>query len=276
MAGQYNSYDLDRLSAVRWWEDIRNKKVDEDVPDPIEPHPFPDAVANMDTLLRTYWCYEAEGMMYSQEKAHDEFVRISNTDQVIEFVAYWARFAERAKEQYEAAKNPSSLFSPTKATELLRTGRCYSAVMTNMHIVKRYMAAYFSRTLNVKYSLAVLALEGVKAHFDSDGTLENNPFETIQTLLKPDLKLFTDLNKGLQLSLMSMAFAFGTSDTTVGTDPWVSFMAAIDTREVPRYVLLNQKVKEVEVSKKQDTNPWLILVIMALALYGLYYYNKNS
>ena len=275
MAGQYNSYDYDLLNAGRWWEAIKNKEGHEDVPDLIEPHPFPDAVTNMDTLLRTYWCYEAEGMMYSQEKAHDEFVRISNTDKVIEFVAYWAQFAKRAKEQYEAAKKPSTLLSPTKVIELARTGRCYSAVLANIDIVKRYLAAYFSRTLNVKYSLAVLAVEGIKARFDSEGN-PNNPFETIQTLLKPDLKLFTDLNKGLQLSLMSMAFAFATSDTKIGTDPWVSFMWAIDTREVPRYVLLDQEVKEVEVSKKQEMNPWLILVIMALALYGLYYYNKNS
>ena len=118
-----------------------------------------------------------------------------------------------------------------------------------------------------------------KAHFGSDGNLQSNPFDTIRAVLKPDLDLMTDLNKGSQLALMSLAFAFSTSDTKMSADPWVSFTAAIHAREVPRYVLFNQEVKsptQADVSEKREMNPWLILVIMALALCGLYYYNKNS
>ena len=38
------SYDTDLIKAKVWWGDIKGKGLTDDVPDPIQPHPFTDAV----------------------------------------------------------------------------------------------------------------------------------------------------------------------------------------------------------------------------------------
>ena len=38
------SYDTDLIKAKEWWGAIKGKEITDDVPDPIQPHPFTAAV----------------------------------------------------------------------------------------------------------------------------------------------------------------------------------------------------------------------------------------
>ena len=102
----------------------------------------------------------------------------------------------------------------------------------------------------------------------------DNMAQELQAIIKPDLYMATDLKKGAQLAVMAMPHAF--DGTTMSNDPHVNFLDEIRKREVPTYCLLNQEVATLKPPEVMERNPWLILVIVALALYCLYYYNKNS
>ena len=161
---------------------------------------------------------------------------------------------------------------------MLRAGKCASKVLENMDVVKRYVAAYFSVRLNLKYSLAVLAIQGVETAFTKDRDVANNSFAELYTTIKPDPSMAADLKKGTQISVMALAHAY------VGTDmdrnPWVNFLTAVRERKVPRYCLLDRKVEPLDPSDEEEEsegmNPWLIVILILVAVYGLYYYNKNS
>ena len=56
------SYTTDLIKAKEWWVDIREKGPTDDVPDPIQPHPFPDAVKQMDGLMNASFCYKSESL----------------------------------------------------------------------------------------------------------------------------------------------------------------------------------------------------------------------
>ena len=59
------SYTTDLIKAKVWWADIREKEPTDDVPDPIEPHPFPDAVQQVDELLSNSYCYQPAGVSFA-------------------------------------------------------------------------------------------------------------------------------------------------------------------------------------------------------------------
>ena len=138
------SYDKDLANAGKGWVDIQGKRDTDDVPDPITPHPFENAVTEMEKLLKRSWCYETKGLLMNTDKARAEFFKIRSSENITNFLEYWARFALRAKEIYVEAdmisKNPPSI-SPGKPRGVLRTGKCAKKVLENMDVVKRYMAA---------------------------------------------------------------------------------------------------------------------------------------
>ena len=63
-------------------------------------------------------------------------------------------------------------------------------------------------------------------------------------------------------------------------NPWVNFLTAVRERKVPRYCLLDRKVEPLDPSDEEEEsegmNPWLIVILILVALYGFYYYNKSS
>ena len=50
------SYSTDLIKAKEWWVDIREKGPTDDVPDPIQPHPFADGAQKMDKLMADFRC----------------------------------------------------------------------------------------------------------------------------------------------------------------------------------------------------------------------------
>jgi len=80
------SYDTDLIKAKEWWGDIKGKGIKDDVPDPIQPHPFAHAVNEMDGLMKTSYCYQSEGLFgMGIVKAQKEFYEITNSDDVTKF-----------------------------------------------------------------------------------------------------------------------------------------------------------------------------------------------
>ena len=74
-----------------------------------------------------------------------------------------------------------------------------------------------------------------------------------------------------------MALAYAYPGTTVDKQSWVNVMAAIKIKEIPKYCLLEEEVDKPEPPPQPAGGfPWLIVILVALAVYGLYYYNKNS
>ena len=146
----------------------------------------------------------------------------------------------------------------------------------NVPIAKRYVAAYLSKNLNLKYSLVVLAIEGVHQKYNAGE--HANLFKELYDTIQPDSSLVGDWRKAAQLAVMSLAHAY--PGTTVSNDSWVNFMAAIKQKQVPQYCLLEGEVEKPEPPPPQPAGgsefPWLIVILVTLAVYGLYYYNKKS
>ena len=85
------SYITDLIEAKKWWGDIKGKEVTDDVPDPIQPHPFTAAVNEMDGLMARSYCYKSEGLFgMGIVKAQKEFYDITNSDDITKFLQYWA------------------------------------------------------------------------------------------------------------------------------------------------------------------------------------------
>ena len=140
------SYDEDLANAGKWWLNIKGKALTDDVPDTITPHPLAHAVTEMDKLLRRSWCYETERVLLNTDKARAEFFKITSSENMTDFLQYWARFALRAQANFKEAQRvyQGSLISPIKVQSLIRAGKCAVNVLEIMDFVKRYMAAYFS------------------------------------------------------------------------------------------------------------------------------------
>ena len=256
------SYDTDLIKAKVWWVAIKHKRIDEDFADQIQPHPFTDAIKKMDTLMTDSWCYQSEGLFMNVDKARKEFYDITNSDNIAKFLQYWTQITLKAKE--------------ARFIEAATWGKCFYGVSGDIPTVKRYVAAYLSKNLNLKYSLVVLAIEGVHKRYEAGKhtTLFNELYNTI----RPDSSLAGDWRKGAQLAVMALAHAY--PDTTVNNNSWVNFMIAIRLKQVPKYCLLEEEVEKPEPPPPQPEEgsefPWLIVILVVLAVYGLYYYNKNS
>ena len=82
------SFDTDLIKAKGWWADIREKGITDDVLDPIQPHPFTDAVQKMDKLMADSYCYKSEGLFIHVDKAWKEFYEINNSDDIAQFLQY--------------------------------------------------------------------------------------------------------------------------------------------------------------------------------------------
>ena len=249
------SYDADRLKAADWWVATKGKGPTEDVPDPNGPPPFEDAVTQMEATLYDSSCFKTS----DEKKEKEEFRRITNSEDVSEFLEYWAQFAVRIKEQVEQGadiyNDPLSFnWSNLSIADLASTGVCGANLLLNAPIFKRYIAAYLSVRLNLKYSLTVLAIEGVQQKYGPNVLPKDNMAQELQAIIKPDLYMATDLKKGAQLAVMAMAHAI--EGTTMSNDPHVNFLAAIQKKEVPRYCLLNQEVAPLKTPEVMERNPW--------------------
>ena len=98
------SYITDLIKAKEWWGDIKGMGIKDNVPDPIQPHPFGDAVKKMDKLMTDSYCYKSEGLFgMGIVKAQKEFYEITNSDDITKFLQYWAALALKAKEDSEGA-----------------------------------------------------------------------------------------------------------------------------------------------------------------------------
>ena len=253
------SYEQDLLKAGDRWDKISKAKINDDVPDPIDPHPFKNAVTEMDQLLKGSWCYKTKGVLMNTDEARKEFFKITNSESITDFLQYWAHFAIRAQKNLEEAQRigqGSLMISSTKVPCLLRAGRCAVNVLENKDVVKRYVAAYFSVRLNLKYSLAVLAIQGVETTFTADGHVANNPFAELYATIKPDLSMAADMKKGEQISVMALAHAY--VGTIMETKSWVNFLTAVKEKKVPRYWLLDRKVEPLDPPDEEpvaDRNP---------------------
>jgi hypothetical protein len=132
----------------------------------------------------------------------------------------------------------------------------------NVPIAKRYVAAYLSKNLNLKYSLVVLAIEGVHQKYN-----DKELYDTIQ----PDSSLVGDWRKAAQLAVMSLAHAY--PGTEVEGHSWVNFMAAIKQKQVPQYCLLEGEVEKPEPPPPQPGGgsefPWLIVILVVISVFGL-------
>ena len=143
------SYDEDPIKAKDgWWVVIKNLPSDKDFPDPNQPHPFTDAFKKMDKLMANSYCYKLEELLMNINSSRKEFYDVTNSDDITKILQYWAALFLKAKEDKDAGKG-------------LTWGPCFLGVMRNVPTVKQYVAAYFSARLNLKYSLTVLAIEGV-------------------------------------------------------------------------------------------------------------------
>ena len=79
------SYDEDLLNAGKWWVDIKGKKLTDDVPDPITPQPFENAVKEMDKLLKDSSCYETKRPRMRTDEARKEFFKSTNSESITNF-----------------------------------------------------------------------------------------------------------------------------------------------------------------------------------------------
>ena len=258
------SYSTDLIKAKDgWWVVIKNLPPDKDFPDPIQPHPFTDAVKQMDGLMYRSYCYKSEGLFgMNVAKAQKEFYEITNSDDVTKFLQYWAALAAKVKEDKDAGKGAI-------------WGLCLLGMLGDIPTTKRYVAAYLSKNLNLKYSLVVLATEGVHQKYNAGE--HTNLFKELFDIIKPDSSLAGDWKKTAQLAVMSLAFAY--PGTEMNNDSWVNFMAAIRKKQVPQYCLLEGEVEKPDPPpppKPGGGFPWLIVILVVLAVYMLYYYNKNS
>ena len=257
------SYSTDLIKAKEWWVDIREKGPTDDVPDLIQPHLFAHAVNEMDVLMKSSFCYTSEGLWRNIDKARKEFYEITNSDDITKFLQYWAALVAKVKEDTQG---------PTKGAAW---GLCFLGVVRNVPIAKRYVAAYLSNNLNLKYSLLVLAIEGVHQKYNAGE--HTNLFKELFDMIKPDSSLAGDWRRGAQLAVMALAHAY--PGTTVDNDSWVNFMAAIKIKQVPTYCLLKGEVEKPEPPPPPQPGGgflWLIVILVVLAVCMLYYYNKNS
>ena len=217
----------------------------------------------MDTLMTDSWCYKSEGLMMNVDKARREFYDITNSDNMTKFLQYWTQITLKAKED-------------TGGIQVVGWGKCFYGVSEEIPTVKRYVAAYLSKNLNLKYSLVVLAIEGVHQKYNNKE--HTNLFKELYDTIQPDSSLVGDWRKAAQLAVMSLAHAY--PGTTVSNDSWVNFMSAIRLKMVPKYCLLEGEVAKPDPPTPQPAggseSPWLIVIVVVLAVYGLYYYNKNS
>ena len=197
------------------------------------------------------------------DKARKEFYGITNSDDVTQFLQYWAALALKAKEDSAGGKG-------------ITWGPCFLGVTGNVTTAKRYVAAYLSKNLNLKYSLVVLAIEGVHQKYTAGE--HTNLFKELYDTIRPDSSLVGDWKRGAQLAVMSLAHAY--PGTTVESTSWVNFMIAIRLKQVPQYCLLEGEVEKPEPPPPQPEEgsqfPLLIVILVLLSVYGLYYYNKNS
>ena len=104
------------------------------------------------------------------------------------------------------------------------------------------MAAYLSKNLNLKYSLVVLAIEGVHQKYTAGE--HTNLLKELYDTIKPDSSLAGDWKRGAQLAVMSLAHAYPGAE--VEEHSWVNFMAAITLKQVPQHCLLEGEVEKSE------------------------------
>ena len=258
------SYTTDLIKAKVWWADIREKGPTDDVPDPIQPHPFTAAVNEMDGLMKTSLCYKSEGLLGTNiDNARKEFYDITNSDDVTKFLQYWAAQVAKAKEDTQST------------TGKARWAACLLGMTGNIPTAKRYVAAYLSKNLNLKYSLVVLAIEGVHQKYTAGE--HTNLFKELYDTIQPDSSVVGDWKKGAQLAVMSLAHAY--PGTEVEGHSWVNFMSAIKLKMVPKYCLREGEVEKPDPPPQPAGGsefPWLVVILVVLAVYMLYYYNKNS
>ena len=112
-----------------------------DVPDPIQPHPFADAVSKMDQWLYNSWCYSSEGL-FSYDAARKEFHDISNSGDITRFFAvrtyiYCAAFILKAREDLRSAKAAT-------------WAKCAYGMLGHISLIKQYVAADLSTMVNLK------------------------------------------------------------------------------------------------------------------------------